>query len=73
MNEMNKHFSLVCIGFHWFSLVFIGFHWFHWGVSTACPPPVTGRSTSFRLRVRVVRVVRAVRGLAGLGWLAGLS
>ena len=31
------------------------------GVSPACPPPVTGRSASFRLRFRFVRVVRAVR------------
>ena len=31
------------------------------GVSPACPPPVTGRSASFRLRFRLVRVVRAVR------------
>ena len=31
------------------------------GVSPACPPPVTGRSVSFRLRFRFVRVVRAVR------------
>ena len=30
------------------------------GVSPACPPPVTGRSASFRLRFRFVRVVRAV-------------
>ena len=29
------------------------------GVSPACPPPVTGRSASFRLRFRFVRVVRA--------------
>ena len=31
------------------------------GVSPACPTPVTGRSTSFRLRFRFVRAVRAVR------------
>ena len=31
------------------------------GDRTACPPPVTGRSASFRLRFRFVRVVRAVR------------
>ena len=31
------------------------------GVSPACPPPVTGRSVSFRFRFRFVRVVRAVR------------
>ena len=31
------------------------------GVSPACPPPVTGRSASFRLRFRFVRVVRAMR------------
>ena len=31
------------------------------GGSPACPPPVTGRSASFRLRFRFVRVVRAVR------------
>jgi len=31
------------------------------GVSPACPPPVTGRSASLRLRFRFVRVVRAVR------------
>ena len=31
------------------------------GVSPACPPPVTGRSASFRLRFPFVRVVRAVR------------
>ena len=29
------------------------------GVSPACPPPVTGRSASFRLRFRFVHVVRA--------------
>ena len=34
------------------------------GVSPACPPPVTGRSASFRLRFRFVRAVRAVRGEA---------
>ena len=31
------------------------------GVSPARPPPVTGRSASFRLRFRFVRAVRAVR------------
>ena len=31
------------------------------GVSPACPPLVTVRSVSFRLRFRFVRVVRAVR------------
>ena len=31
------------------------------GDRTACPPPVTGRSASFRLRFRFVRVVRVVR------------
>ena len=31
------------------------------GVRLACPPPVTGKSVSFRLRFRFVRVVRAVR------------
>ena len=31
------------------------------GVNTACPPPITGRSASFRLRFRFVCVVRAVR------------
>ena len=30
-------------------------------VSTACPPPLTGRSASFRLRFRFVRAVRALR------------
>ena len=29
------------------------------GVSPACPPPVTGRSASFRLRFRFARAVRA--------------
>ena len=31
----------------------------------ACPPPVNGRSASFRLRLRFVRVLRAVAKLRG--------
>jgi hypothetical protein len=33
------------------------------GDSPACPTPITGRSTLFRLHVRFVRVVRAVRAV----------
>ena len=39
----------------------MAFHRRFRGVNTACPPPVTRTSVSFRLRFRFVRVVRAVR------------
>ena len=45
----------------WISNVFRSIYRRFRGVSPACPPPVTGRSASFRLRFRFVRVVRAVR------------